>query len=213
MSCATYEPGECVELEEFLPYVLPQAPNAPAEMVAHYIRLAAIQLCRETGLLQRDVAMDVQAGVQDYCMEVDGCGETIISVREVCLNGMPLPALRSKPCAGACPGSGYFYTQPHELLIWPAPSCDAALGLTAVVNTIPGQDTCALPRVLYDNWAEVVGDGAASKLLLVKGADWYDTQAAGIYLKRYLNGKRDAKNSVARGNVRGATIMRTRRWV
>lgn len=204
---------DTVPLDDFLPYIQPQAPNAPAEMCAHYIRLAAIQLCREAQILKETVYADLQEGVQDYCIEIEQCDLQVIAVRRVCAGTIPLAALRDMPCDGEYVGHSYFYEAPSDLLIWPAPSCDIERGLRIDVTLVPGQDACELPRVLYDLWAEALGDGAASRLLLVKGSDWYDPQAAGINLKRFMNAKRDAKVRASRNNVSGPIHMRSRRWV
>lgn len=215
MSCAC--PAglrDTVSLDDFLPYIQPQAPNAPAEMAAHYVRLAAIQFCRETQLLKERLCVDLQEGVHDYCLELDGCDLNIVSLTNVCMRGRQGAALRSMPCGtDNVSGCAYFYTHPHDLVVWPAPSSDEPGGLCADAVLAPGQDACELPRRLYDDFAEVIGDGAASKLLLIKGADWYDPQAAGIYLKRFMNGVRRAKVLASRGNVNQALMMRAPRWV
>lgn len=214
MTCACNRFAETVPLDDFLPYVLPQAPNAPAEMAAHYVRLAAIEFARETGVLRERVCVDAQAGVNDYCLEMDGCALNIVSLENVCCGARPLTALRQLPCArSSSPQNSYYFGPPRDLLLWPAPSHDAPGAICADVVLAPGQDACELPRTLYDDFAEVLGDGAASKLLLVKGADWYDPSAAGIYLKRYLNGRRSAKVLASRGFVKQAQYMRAGRFV
>lgn len=215
MSCACPAGlGDTVSLDDFLPYIQPQAPNAPAEMAAHYVRLAAIQFCRQTQILKERVCVDVQEGVHDYCLELEDCDLNTVSLANVCVGGRPYTATRTMPCdAGQGLAATYFYQHPHDLLIWPAPSCDEKAALCADVVVAPGQDACDLPRRLYDDFAEVLGDGGASKLLLVKGADWYDPQAAGIYLKRFMNGVRAAKALASRGSVNQPIYMRARRWV
>lgn len=214
MSCCTKNGEDMVELEEFLPYAEVQAPNAPAEMVAHYIRTAAIHLCNKSAILKEHLKIDVQANVQDYCIDLDTCDLHLRSVIEVCYHGRRLTGLDRMPCDGECVrGSSFYFRKPNNLYIWPAPTedCDNALTVHAVMQ--PGQDACKLPRVLYDEYAEILGDGAASRLLLVKGADWYDPQAAGIYLRRFTQGVRTAKIEAERNYVQGPQYMKARRWL
>lgn len=204
---------DAVPLEDFLPYILPQAPNAPPEMAAHYVRMAAIEFSRHTEAVTDEHCIDVQEGVADYCIDWPHCDLVPFAVKKVCYK-RELKALRDRPCAGQClPSYTYFFDAPNDLLISPVPSCDEEKALCVELALHPSQDTCSLPRALYDQYAETLGDGAASKLLLVKGADWYDPQSAGIYLRRFKNAVSSARTLITRRGALGPVKMRARAWI
>lgn len=237
MSCCSI-PIQQVPLEDFVPYVAPFAKGAPDELIAHEVRVAAIELARATLCVERTLAVDLQAGVANYCLDSDDPCINIMAVRKVCIgqnephgtgvdfnNGasedfLPgmltkeLRPLRERPCQ-TCPWPMYAFWLDGltDVYISPVPQCDYPAGMHVTVQVTPGQDCCFVPRIMYDQYAETIADGAIYRMLLMKGAPWYDLQTASIFIKKFADGKRHAKTMAMRGNITQGQKLRSRRWV
>lgn len=222
MAC-TAEKVDQVPLEDFVPYVAMYCKGAPDDLIAHNVRLSAIEFCSRTLALERGIFIDAQAEVHDYCIQPDDDCVTVRSIVSVCFEGVEYSPLRSAPCVSCCktPANGcgacgrsrsYWVDENRELLIWPAPHCDSDQGIEVRVKYIPGQDCCYLPRFLYNTFAEVIADGATYRLLMMRGAPWYDTGMATAFVKKHASGVGMAKTLAARRFNSAPVKLATRRW-
>lgn len=214
MTCLCCADADMVPLSEFVPFVSPSLTEAPDPLIEQFIRQAAIDLCRKTTLLKDEVLVDLQAMVHDYTFAVDNPCVIPRAVGEVRVcGGRPLPRLKRRPMPGECDPAGYWLQLPGEVYIIPHPHHDMRDGLSIEVVLQPSQDADSLPRLLYDEYAEVLAEGALSRLLLLKTASWYDTSAAGIAMKRYNSGVSAIRVSAKRGDSTQPLIAKAPRWV
>lgn len=212
MTCGCSTVDDMVALDEFVPYVLPSVPEAPEEMVAHYVRMAAIDFCRKTHVVKATVTFDLQKGVSDYCFD---CIEGLkpFTLNSVCVGSSKIPALRETPCPGPRCAYGYSYNGEYDVLVFPAPKCDVPKGLSIEAVMQPDQDACELPRILYEQYAEALADGALHRMLSLPTSDWFNASVAGVHMRRYINAVTQAKLLVARRNVNGPLIAQAPRWI
>lgn len=190
MSCTDCQPGE-LGWDVFAPYIAPYVKGAPDALMAHTARLAAIEFARDTGVLTRELLLDAQCGVADYPLITDDC-YTVTAIKGVCCGGQKLGVIREAVCRPGCQ-RGYRFVAPRDLYIYPAPSEDAAGAIVVTATVIPGQDSCVVDPLLYHEHAELIGDGAVSRLLMTRGASWYDPQHAATFLAKFLAAVRKAK--------------------
>lgn len=214
---ATHNVG-AVPLDQFVDYVLPSVHNAPEEIVMHYIRTAAIEFTRHTCVLKDLVSIDVQANVGDYTIPCLNDQVNVFMVKSVSYLRRPLKRLAHNPVQDRWQNGygryqeGYWFEAPTELHVRPLHTYDVPNGVTVEVVLQPSQDATSLAMRLYDDYAEVLADGALMRLLAMKTADWFDPQAAGIHFKRFKNGKNLAKNLILRGDSTEPVMARGPRW-
>lgn len=210
MSCTPCQTGD-LEWDAFIPYIAPYVKGAPDVLMAHNARLAAIEFARETGIVRRELVIDAQAGVADYPLELDDC-YTVVAIKAVCIDCKPVHALRDQSCSPRCL-RGYKFSAPRDLYLFPAPQEDGCGNISVTAIVIPGQDSCTVDPVLYNEFAELIGDSAASRLLMMKGASWYDQQLATTMLSKAMAAQRKAKLSVAKGRSTEPQFMRGSRFI
>ncbi len=202
MSIAALMP-DLVSLDEFASMVLPVVHNAPEDTIIGYLRDSARDFARQTHVLQGKLYADIQAAVTEYYIDCPNEQLVISAVNAVRVDG-----------AGLLPVIGYTYSPPSDVSLVRIPRRDIADGLEATCSFIPSPTASAVPRRLYDEWAEAIADGAASRLLLMKTADWYDPQSAGIRLRRAKTAIASAKTLVARGHTTAPMVAKiTARFV
>lgn len=212
MACRCVD-TELVPWSYFTDSVTLHAKNVPTDVAEHSIRQAAIEFARVTLSLQRDLYVDMQAGVWDYRLDVPD-DYTLHAVRSVQVEGCCLGA-RTRPPCGPCDMllGEFYFEKPCSLLVGRTVPCDTQEALLARVVVIPGQQSCGIDKWVYDTWAEDIGNGALSRLLLMKDASWYSTGDAGIMLRRWKNALNRAKGAQAKSHVSGPTFMGRRRFV
>lgn len=195
----------------FLPYIAPYVKGAPDTLMGHMARLAAIEFARDTGVVSRDVIIDAQAGVADYPLQVGDC-YTVTGIKSVCVNGCPVKVVRDVNC-NVSRLRGYRFVAPRDLYIYPAPMEDADGCIVVTATVIPGQDSCTVDPILYHEFAELIGDGAVSRLLMTRSASWYDPQNAQVFLAKFLAASRKAKLSQVKQRSSEPQYMKGVRFV
>jgi hypothetical protein len=222
MSCRAEEIDQ-VPLEDFIPYMASYLKGAPDDLMAHNVRVSAIEFVSKTLSLERTLYVDAQANVHDYCLDTDDACVNVRSVVSVRHGGRYMRQMAQAPCmqccqqplepCGRCRVSGMFWLENNkDLLVWPAPHCDEEGGIKVRVKTIPGQDCCHLPKFLYDLWAEPIADGAIYRMLLMKGAAWHDSALAAVFIKKHASEVGTAKTLVARRFNSAPVKLMTKRW-
>lgn len=184
---------EFIPLTEFLPRVTLVAKGVPDDVALEYIRQAAQTLARDSRLLQRELRLDVQAGVRDYYLD-NGDFEQVHYVDDVQLG-------KRKDCNRpyrhrAMP----FYTcneftfEPNDkIILSKTPKADAENQLFVRYFAIPTQNACEVDKLLYDRYHDVVVNGALADLLLMRQYAFADPQMAMLYDTKFKQGIAKAK--------------------
>lgn len=210
MTCTPCNMGEQVAWTEFVPYIALYVKGAPDATMIHAARLSAIELARTTKNLTREVVFDVQGNVPDYTIELPD-DYTVGAIKLVCCGGRPVSVMPERGCCER----GYKFLPPSDIVISPVPQCDMPRFLYVTVHAVPGQDSCEIDRWYYEQFAELVADGAIYRLLLMKGASWYDAGLANTYRAKFYAGMKSLKTLRAKRNTTAATFApnRTRMWL
>lgn len=209
MSCVC-APVNTVPWSAFTDQVRTHVHTAPDDIMEQAVRTAVIEMSQAVMNIQRDVYIDVQEGVQDYHFQLADCYVPHM-VRSVCYEGCDLQPNTSPDCHNH-PGT-FYYEPPYDLLIGSCPREDKAQALVVRVVVQPGPDSCEVDRWVYDRHSEAVANGALSRLLLMKDADWFDITVAGIMMRRWKTALNRMKGAQAKNRVSGPTFMKTRRFV
>lgn len=207
MACSSCPTGK-VSWGEFIPYVSLYAQGVPDEVAADAIRRATIEFANKVDAIQQTICIDAQECVDHYCIEFDDC-YTVKRVCSVCVYDRRYEARRE--WEHYPPDCSYYYEHPCDLYISPVANCDQKDGIEVEVTLIPGQDSCFVDRYIYAEYAEQIGYGALSRLLLIPDTNWYDPRSAGYYENRFRESIGSAKQEVSRGNNSEPMYARPRR--
>jgi len=209
--CSTCNPNEQVSFDQFLDYVRPYCTECPEELMVQYVRAAAVEFARRTLTLQRDIYVDVQAGVQDYIIDpVDSY--SIHMLRQVSFRGRDLKPMQ-RPPTSYMPCDAYYFERPCKIMLGPVPECDEREALLIRATVIPSQKSCEVDAHVLDYYAEDIATGALSRLMLMPETKWYSTQQGGIMLKRWRNFLNLAKVERAKNDTAGPVYMREQRFI
>ncbi len=64
----------------------------------------------------------------------------------------------------------------RTLFVYPIPAKDLSNGVKLQIYLAPNQDAFEVPDILYDEWAEQIGFGAAAKILVIPNKSWTDLE-------------------------------------
>lgn len=178
--------------------------GVPPEIAVFHLRKAAIELCEQSFIWKQTVTIDAQAGVRDYPIELKD-EAYLVSVDQVKVGHCCLTPDRS----GLCTGCGCHQFSLTDNTLWvPEQLDDVEQHITLTVICKPKQDSCVLPEQLYQDWSEVIADGAAQRCFSMPKTDWYNAGLVTFYTRKFSIGLARAKNQRSLGRVTGPLMMR-----
>jgi hypothetical protein len=171
----------------------------PPEIGVFHLRKAAIELCERSHIWRDKVLIDTQLGVSDYPIDVPS-GSALVAVRGAVIDGreVPVGANRFKCGSGVVVDAGKVYIQ--------APSSDDNF-IELIISLKPTQDTCHMPDILYEDWADVIVSGAAGRALAMPKTDWTSGPLATLQIKMFNIGITRAKNRALLSKTIGPVMM------
>lgn len=165
---------QTANLEDFLPHILAatvgseDGPSLPKEAAISYLREAAITFCEKTGIIKRDIYIDLQCGLSEYLLETLDCDETILRISEAHLGNFS-----SEPdCLCWSWGNVGFEFDDDMLKVSPPPSEDIQNGLHVKAVVAPAPDACKVDYQLYSKWRSIIVDGALAEVHLMSNQPW-----------------------------------------
>jgi hypothetical protein len=181
-----------VALELIRPFTAVAAANVPVPILDHEIREAAIHFCERTRAWKDVVTLDVVAAQAEYTLTVPTDG-TVVIVEEVYFNqarleAKPMDTLKEQYQDWlTASGTPLFYTQqqPGVLTLVPIPASALEDGLLVRLTYKPSRTATTIPDWLYEQWADVLGWGALSRLLMNPGLPCHNPNLAAVYQTQY----------------------------
>lgn len=210
MQTVVFEAYPKVPLDAFLPELSLEIPELSDDILAHYVRNAAIEFAERSLALQREITICLQSCVPDYILEAPDCMR-IVSLHKVKKNGDRAYA----DCAGFCQFDDLHvvWKQPNELWVKPVPV--EPQDITVIVSVAPHHDACELDEILLTRYKEAVLAGARAQLYGLQRRPWtslvsataqrkeFDRRIAAAGVDRLLQGRT--------GSVRMQTVFNRRR--
>lgn len=197
-----------VEYTEFLPYVSPYAPNLAEPTALAHIRNACIEFCRESLLLQTDIdPIDITTGQNTYFID-SPIGTEITQVQSLYYKGLRLERKSQYELERAytrdwqsLAGTPKVYTQfnPNEVVLVLNPQEDAVAGLTGRICYIPMRNSTKVDKIVFERFAEVIADGALSRILAIPNEPFTDPNTAVIRRASFKAGIANAQAYVTGG--------------
>ena len=146
----------------WLPEVMVGIDDPDEEIAASYVRESAIEFCRETRILQREVLIDLQPGVSVY--------PVFPYEDEVIVGALSASADRYQegctPCASPYEGSVYgidFRFDPARKEVYVRGSCREGERLRLLVWAAPTEGACAHDQFIYDHFRRVIAQRARAR--------------------------------------------------
>lgn len=163
-------------IEDLLPRVMPLAPSCPEPLALRHILEAARTYCTVMKVWREVLTQTIVAARATELDAIDD-GE-IVEIEKASLDGrrlspismQDLDALRPNWDEDANPGAARWVTQSDATVVCLYPR--AAGTLTMRVCLKPALNATTVPAVLVDNYADVIGHGAAGMLLATPNVEF-----------------------------------------
>jgi hypothetical protein len=180
--------------------------GVPPEIALFHLRKAFINLCERSHVWIEDITFDIQQNVSDYPLDLPPETEAIALNADSNYTPYVSQASRSWSVLNTTPrlvGNTVWMQAPVE---------DVQNGATVKVTLKPTQEACDIPERLYQDWSDVIVDGAAARCFVIPKTEWYNISLATYYTKQYSVGVTRAKNSRVLKQSTGPLYMKGARF-
>lgn len=205
-------------LTQWLPYVEPDVPGAPAPAIVRAVRDAAIQFCRETKIWWEVLpAQDLTIDVHTYTLNPPA-KSVVAELTRLTVEGAPiypttvdwLASYKGKweEATGARP-SQYFRPTPTTFRIYPTATETVVNAFLATAVLRPADDATGVEAMLFEEFREAISDGTKARLFRQKAAPWYDPLEAESRNRSFLTAIVEAKWRAVKGDVSQMLVAET----
>lgn len=211
--------------EDFYPFILPEVIGCPEPVVDQAITSTIIDFCEKTLVHQVDLdPITVVKNVIDY--DLDTPTQTLVTkVMKVFYKNGEIPAVApddvrvaqiyNKYYEDAQPELGpprcYIQKDPRTLSIFPFPQETEKLALTLRAALKPTRSATRFDDILFEEYAETIGHGVVSRLVMSPGKTYTNIQLAGVKNLMYTAGVNVARQRANRGSTRAGTQVKMRK--
>lgn len=210
-----------MKIESLFPYIMPDVPGAPDDLVKQAILLSAIEFC-ERSLFWNEVQdpIKIYSNVNEIDIEVPAAARVML-VRNVYGGNYELTPLSLHEIADRLPDwqtskatQPVFYTAFNDLKqirIYPIPiDPPEAFRLTIRVAFAPTMTSTTVPDALVTRHLEGLMSGAKYRLMLNPGRSWSNADLAAYHKGMFDNAWMTAKIEAEHGGVQGTLRVRPR---
>lgn len=197
-----------ISYENFLPHILPHAPNVLDDQAFIACRNACIDFCRETLILQQDIdPITTQAGVNTYEIDTPK-GYILGQVLGVYYLTRKLERKSQLELERAftrnwqsLQGTPQAYTQFNSdeitLVLCPAETQQASV--TGRFSYMPLRDSTTVDPVLYERYLEDIVSGTLAHLMATPNQPYTDVNASVFYRAQFRTAKQTTRAYVNGG--------------
>ena len=206
-----------VSLETFFTDVAIHVPACPEPVMAHAVRNAAIEFCKDSlvwretldaeTLSASDFPYDLpttQGGVTTAILDLRIDGRSIAPISEVDLN----KAAADWRTATGTP-TRYFMPSPDTLSVYTLP--DSSISFMLSVAYMPTRTTTVVPSFLHTRYAPGIAAGALAQLFALPEKPWTNPAAAAMWSNVFGAKKAEAKASAQRSFTAAHLVVDMRR--
>lgn len=200
-----------IELDVFLPDIMPYVPGCPEPTAFARIIKASQEFCERTRLWRDEDSFKITPtscnvvcapdGADLFEIEhasIDGCVLTPISICD--LNKLH-PGWREYEA-----GQGQWITQFEHGSVTIAPKCTGTLKLSTYLR--PSNDAEQLPDFLSRHYRQVIADGALAEILMLPGQSFTDPSRAQFYSMRFESKLSGLTDRTIKGQQRAPSRVR-----
>ena len=204
----------------FFPYLIPLVPHVADPVATQAVRDACIEFCKESLVWQEpiDPISSIQ-GEAAYELDVP-TDANLAHVVDLYYNDQRLKkksvseiAARNSRDWMLYEGTPNAFTMlnPNEITLVPKPDRAIEDAITGILAFAPLRKSTAIVDYVYEEYAEEIARGAASKLLVIPNQQWSDQKVALLYRKQFLSDCANARAHVNQGQVRAPISVHLRR--
>jgi hypothetical protein len=215
------------QLSDFAPYILPYVPGCSSPLAEQYVRDVCIDFCMRSLIVQ--LALDPIDAIQGQIEnDLDTPNGTLTHlILEAWYEGRPMGQFKSgDTCSqaeafnllfagadvdGGVPKSVQL-TPTNTFLFDVAPFVTSLAAVTMKVATKPTRKTTAVDDLLFNDYADVIGQGVVSRLMRIPGQT-FTSGSWTIYESVYESARTSARIRAEKSFGRAATTVRTRRFI
>lgn len=183
-SCLIVDDCQRTDYDVMLPQVLMMAPGLPSDAAISYLRDATIALAKRSRVLIQELDVEIQPCVANPIIEPLCDDLEIEALHKVC--GRDVIASTPCPCAGW--GCSVRFLPPNQLELYPPPASTSQVRTMQVtVSVRPKRDSCGLPTVMFERYAEVIQAGALAAILRIP-SEFRDLKLSDVYKREFEGG-------------------------
>ena len=214
-----------INISDWYPDVMPAAQLCPNPIINREIINTCRDLCTRTMLWTQELTpISVVANQADYPLLASGAetstidrasydGKTIYPTSETALDQDDTQESKEewREKTADVP-ERYFATFDKKIRLVYTPNADLASGLKVWVSVIPLIDATVVPKFLWENYKDMVADGAKGRLKVIPDMPWTDYELGSTFLQAYEFGMVKAMQQKYSGfqRVKTRALVRTR---
>lgn len=181
--------------------------GVPPALAEEAIRQAAIDLCDRAGTWTFELTLQTQPGVHEYPLLIPQAANAV-GIRSVTVQGQQhWPNVMGIRQCG-CMGRSFMLRGLRAIYLSPIPNDPDPAYATIELWLKPTQDACEVPNDLYDEWQDVIANGAAARLFAIPKQDWTNAGLMQRYAVLFESGVTRAKNKRVLMRSPGPLMMR-----
>ncbi|MDR1314801.1 MAG: hypothetical protein LBQ12_14210 [Deltaproteobacteria bacterium] len=195
------EPYAKVPLEDLTDDLGYEFLDLSLDALSHYIRRAAIYMCRNGDLVSQKAHIRTCPNVVNYALEPADEAELVALLSVKCVT----PCQRHNVIRALAepnvilPGPVSWFAPPDELYL----KADFQGDYEAEFSVSPSRTACEIPAVLSDRWYELLLTGARGYIHEASGKPWSDKKLSAELLTDFRHGVQQAKVECMTGFQRG----------
>lgn len=207
-----------MNLDDFLPHLLPDLPGCPDSIVKQQLLFAVIEFCQETHAWN-EIQDPIQVRERVNEIDVDTpTGARIVAVKDVWassrkLRPVTMPQLFElipnwQTAEGSEPTYYNASTDYRTMRIFPIPIDVNDSTLTLRVAYAPKMDATSIPDELAIKYWDALIGGAKARLMVIPGKAWTNSQMSAYNRGIFNDGILKAKISALHDRVEGSLSVR-----
>jgi len=200
-----------IELDVFLPKIMPYAPTCPEPSAFACIIKAAQEFCERTRLWRDEDQFTVTPTSCNFVCAQDGAD--MYEIEHASLDGNPLEPISLSDLNRKYPrwrefeaGQGQWITQIERGSVMVVPKCTGTLRLSTFLK--PSEEADQLPDFIAKDYSQCIADGALAEILMLPGQPFTDPNRAQFYSLRFEAKLSALTNSTIKGQQRAPTRVR-----
>lgn len=218
-------PTTVVSLDLWFPEIVPAAQECPNPIILRHLADTCRDFCARTMLWTEELpSIDVVANEPEYALVTTGAevvgadrvtfdGKTIDPTSETALDKDDTQSVNEAEWRNQTTDipTKYFVTIEKKIRLVYIPDADLAGGLVAWPILQPLITAIEVPAFLWENFKDMIADGAKSRLLSLAGMPWADLQLASGFGSSYEYQMYSAKQKKFTGfqRVKTRQLLRT----
>ena len=207
-----------MNVSDIVPFVAPEVPGCPEVLIKQAIVQTAIEFCAETLAWQE---------IQDPIIMIDKANELdvevprdarIVTVKDIWASNRRLRPVTMEQLFERIPNwqtaessePAYYNASAdwQTIKIFPSPLDAKRAKITMRVAYAPTLTATALPDEIVTKHLDGLTGGAKSRLMLMPGRSWTNTQLAGVYRVQFNDQMLKAKIDILHDRVQGSVSVR-----